>query len=299
MKNLFLIDLYLWIYTSAFAGTKEELKSPSGEITTGTYVFFKTFLKMLRNHQPDMICVASDCHAKTFRKQMYEKYKNNRPEAMPEGMSQQIKRTKEILNIMGIPVYEMPGYEADDIIGTVVDKIEKSDEDIKIIICTRDKDAIQLLREDKVEMLDINKGNKTIFSDIIKKWGVTPIQFVDFLALQGDPSDNVPGVKGIGPKTAVELLKEWGSLDRIFRNNEFENHIPIAATPKVCEKLINQKEMCLFSKNLVTIRRDVPIEINFEDMKVKEFDWNKLNSIFEELGFHSLMQARTKNRRLF
>lgn len=289
MKNLMVLDLYLWLYTSYYAGTKEELKSPSGEITTGTYVFFKTFLKMLRTYQPGMICVASDCPAKTFRKQMYEHYKNNRPEAMPEGMSQQIKRTKEILGLMGIPVYEMPGYEADDIIGTIVEKAKS--EDIKITICTRDKDVIQLLNPN-VDMLDINKGKRTLFSDIKEKWGVTPNQFIDFLALQGDSSDNVPGVKGIGPKKAVELLQKYGDSVNIY---EHLKEIGGKAADKLCFGTI----MFTLSRSLVTICREVPIEINFEDMKVKEFDWSKLNSIFEELGFHSLIQARTKNRRLF
>ncbi len=289
MKNLMIIDLYLWMYTSAFAGTKEELKSPSGEITTGTYVFCKTLLRMLRTYLPDMICGASDCHAKTFRKQMYEHYKNNRPEAMPEGLSQQIKRTKEILNIMGIPVYELPGYEADDIIGTIVEKAKS--EDIKITICTRDKDVIQLLNPN-VDMLDINKNKRTIFSDIREKWGIEPFQFRDFLALQGDPSDNVPGVKGIGPKKAVELLQKYTTAEIMYEHLK-------EIGGKTVEKLLSETLMFALSRDLVTICREVPIEIDFEDMKVKEFDWNKLNSIFEELGFLSLMPARTKNRRLF
>lgn len=280
----------MWIYTSYFAHMGKQLTSPAGELTTATYVFVKTLFKLLKNYSVDLLAVAMDSHFKTFRKQLFDGYKSNRPENMPEGISQQIERIEQILGIMGIPVYHAPGYEADDILGTIVEKAQ--DRDIMVTICTRDKDVLQLVKKSYVDVLDINKDIRTGFMEVFDKWGVFPSQFIDFLALQGDPSDNVPGIRGIGPKKAVELLKCWCSSENIYENLDSINE-------KTAQKLRDGKEDFILSKDLVTIRRNVPLDIDFKAMEVKDFDWEKLNPMFEELGFVSLMQARTKNRRLF
>lgn len=292
MKTLYIIDGYMWVYTAFYAGVGKQLESPSGEPTTGTYVFFKTLFKMLKKHKPDMLCMAMDGPARTFRKDLYEGYKSSRPSSMPEGILVQMDRIKEILKIMEIPVFYSPGFEADDVIGTVVEKAWLN-KGIKSTICTRDKDMLQLVKEDMIDVLDINKGIRTGVQEVLKKWGIHSHQFMDFLALQGDASDHVPGIRGIGPKKAVELLTDWGDAKTIY-----ENVKSIKGSTK--KKLVEGKEIFDLSKVLVTIRKDVPLNINWEDMEVREFDWNKLNEIFEELGFKSLISARTKDgRKLF
>ena len=297
MKTLYIIDGYLWVYTSIYAGMKNPLTSPSGEPTTGTYTFTKTLLKLLRDLKPDMLCVAMDSPVQTFRKQLYEDYKNNRKKDDLDGFDTQLKRIEQILKALEIPVYHAPGYEADDIIGTIVDKAYHEFEDnSEVIICTRDKDVLQLLDERysgfAVKVLDAHKGKITEEKDVLEKYGVRSFQFVDFLALQGDSSDNVPGVPGIGPKKAAALLQEWGGPEAIYNNLD-------KIGGKLAEKLDEGREMFNLSKDLVTIRRDVPMNFSFDDMVVKDLDWNKLNPIFSELGFQSLVQARTRNRRLF
>lgn len=286
MKRLFILDLYMWIYTAYYAHVDKPLTSPSGEMTVGTYVFVKTLNKLIEKYQPDMICAASDLPGKTFRKKLYSGYKSSRPETMPEGICQQINRVKEILGIMKIPVYQLEGFEADDIIGTLVQKVKENPEKFEVFICTRDKDSLQLIDE-SVFVFDINKGIKTGLNEVKEKWGIEPNQFIDFLTLQGDVSDHVPGVPGIGPKSAVQLLNDWGDLNVIYNN--------LNALPKgIAKKLREGEELCKLSKELVTIRRDVPIEVNFSDMEYQgKVNINELYNVYEELGFVSMIKPFT------
>jgi DNA polymerase-1 len=289
MKTLYVVDGYLYVYTSYYARMGAHLCSPSGEPTGASYVFIKTIFKLLKKYKPDMLCVAMDSIGRTFRKQMYEAYKGSRPDTMPDDMILQINRIIEILGIMNIPVYRLETWEADDIIGTIVEQALLQGE-IETTICTRDKDVLQLVEKDFVDVLDLNKGIRTDVDAVFEKWGIHPCQFIEFLALQGDASDHVPGVPGIGPKTAVNLLQDWGDGDTIYKNLR-------SIKGKLGETLLKGKDLYALSKDLVTIRRDVPIEIDFEAMEVGEFEWTRLNEIFVELGFNSLIQARTKSGR--
>jgi len=290
MKSLIIIDGYSLMYTSYFAGMHTELTSPSGEITSGTYIFVRTLLKILEQEDPDLLCVAVDGPGGNFRKDIYKDYKSNRRKEMPEGLLPQINRMKEILEAMSFPIYYVSGFEADDVIGTITQKaIEEGN--LFVTICSKDKDLYQLLDKQLVEILDPYK-NKTITSDkLVEKYGIEPFQFTDYLGFVGDPTDNIPGVKGIGPKTAAKLLLQFGTGEAIY-----ENVSEIKETTK--KKLVCGKDDFIMSKTLATLRMDIDMEINFKDMKRREFDWSKLNPIYEELGFESLMKIQFKNREL-
>jgi DNA polymerase-1 len=292
MKTLYVVDGYLYVYTSYYARLGAHLVSPSGEPTGASYMFTKTIFKLLKDHKPDMISVVMDSMGKTFRKEKYPDYKGSRPETMPDDMILQINRIIEILGLMNIPVYRVPKYEGDDLIGTIVDKANQRG-DIKTTVCTRDKDVLQLLEKDRVDTIHLHKNIRMGVDDVYKKWGVYPCQFIDFLALQGDASDHVPGVPGVGPKRAVELLSDYGDGETIFKNLH-------AIKGKLGRTLREGMEMYELSKDLVTIRKDAPIDIDFEAMEVKPLEWTLLNEIFTTLGFNSLIQARTgRGRKLY
>jgi len=299
MKTLYILDAYSLFYTSYFAGAYADLSSNSGEPTYGTFIFIRTLLKLLEQYNPDLLCVAVDGPAKTFRKKLYKEYKSNRKGEMPEGLLPQINRMKQILECMNFPVYYAPGYEADDVIGTIV---EKADPELVITIVSKDKDLLQLLTKDKnADVLDPYKNKRMFNEDVFEKYEIRPDQFIDYLALVGDTSDNIPGVKGIGPKTAVKILRQYNSIEElyealylVFEECVYEDILNEEIGKKNIEKLKAGKENCLLSKKLATIRKDVPMDIDFEDMKRREFAWDKLNPVFEELGFESLVQGKNE-----
>jgi len=292
MKTLYVLDGYIFIYRAYFANMAAELTSSSGEPTGCTYLFMKMLFKILQEHKPDMLVVAMDSLGPTFRKKLFDSYKSSRPETMPDNMILQINRVIEILEIMDIPVFRVSTFEADDIIGTICKQAEPCF-GIKTTICTRDKDVNQLIVDGKVDVLDPKTGFRTDAARVYEKWGVHPHQFIDFLALQGDSSDHVPGVPGIGPKGARTLLEDWGDGDTVYANLR---HIKGA----IGKKLRDRKDLYDMSRELVIIRTDVPIDLNTDDAIVRPFRWTRLNEIFSELGFTSLMQGRTsKGRKLF
>lgn len=293
MKTLYILDGYSSMYTSYFAGYSTGLCAPSGEPTYGTYIFVKTILKILNEYKPDMFCIAVDGPAKTFRKIIYEKYKANRKKEMPKDLLPQINRMKQILELMGFPIYYAPGFEADDVIATIVEKIPLyfPEELVFVAICSKDKDLLQLTKYEWVEVVDVYKGTGMFYDDVVEKYKLRPSQFPDYLGLVGDLTDNIPGVKGIGPKTATKLLQEFGTGENIYLNLD-------KIKGKVHAKLLDGQESFTLSKKLATVRKDVDIEINFTDMKRREPNWDKLNSIFEELDFESLAKEKFGNREL-
>ena len=252
-----------------------KLTAPSGEPTTGTYLFTGEMLKLLTQKRPDMIVVALDSHEKpTFRKEIYEGYKSTRSER-PDGLDVQIRRSKEIMEALGVKVIETPGFEADDIIGTVATMGEEAGH--QVIICTRDKDLLQLVTPN-VTVWEMKSGQRTDVAGVKEKWGIEPIQMVDFLALQGDSADNIPGVRGIGPKRAVDLIHQFGCVESIYENLH-------TVTGKLRDNLFEGKCMAFISKKLATIVRDIPIDATLEDMVWRGPTMSKVVPLFNELGF--------------
>jgi len=277
-KSLYIIDGHAHIYAAYYARMTGDLTAPSGEPTKATYIFTMAMLGLIQRRHPDMLVVAMDSKVPTFRVGIYPQYKANRA-AMPEDLPRQIDRIEQILDAMNIPILRVPGYEADDIIGTLAKKA--SAEEMDVYLCSKDKDLLQLLDE-RVRAFDIKQDLEFDLVRLKEEMGVTPSQFLDALALQGDTSDNVPGLPDVGPKTALAWIQQYGSIENLYEHAD-------KVKGKRGESLRNNRDKVKLSKELVTIDCDVPIEIDYARMSVKEPDKPKLARIFTELGFTRLL----------
>ncbi len=281
-KKFVIIDAMAIAYRAYFAFIMRPLISSKGEPTSAVYGFINQLIKILEDTKPDYIAVAFDSKEKTFRHEKYANYKSSR-EAMPEDMIPQIARIKEIIEALNIPLYIMPRYEADDIIGTAVKKAEKKG--LESFVITPDKDYNQMVTE-RVKVIKPGKtAEENVLYDIAKikeEFGFEPKQMIDYLALIGDSSDDIPGVKGIGPKGAVPLIQKYGSVEEIYK------HIDEIDKAGLKTKLMEGKEDAIMSKDLATIHCEVPIEINFDDAKFEKPDFDKLRKIFIDLEFKTL-----------
>ena len=275
-KRLFIIDGYLHIYRAYYAPLGIQLTSSGGEPVNATYIFTAALLKLIREEEPDALVVAMEGKCKPFRNELYSEYKANRSIPTDEFIIQR-DRIEQILAAMRIPVLRVDGFEADDIIGTVSKKAQK--DGYEVFICSTDKDMSQLLDHD-IHMFDMKTTKITDVASMIERIGVPPEKFIDYLALQGDPGDNIPGIPGIGPKTAMKLICRYGSIKNLMccLGELSERHRA---------NLKKFRDQLLLSKKLVTIDCDVPLE-NY-NFAMKEFNKDKLNQIFTELGFQSLL----------
>ncbi|MCX5643974.1 MAG: DNA polymerase I [Phycisphaerae bacterium] len=277
-KTLYIIDGHAHIYAAHFAPMRQQLSSPSGEPTKATFIFTNALLGLIEKQKPDMIAVALDSKAPTFRAEVFAQYKANRP-PMPEELPVQVDRIKEILGAMRIPVLCLDGYEADDIIGTLAKKAASDAIDVRI--CSKDKDILQLL-DRNVRTFDIKTGKITDSETMEEEMGIGPGQIVDCLALEGDAIDNVPGVPLIGEKTARELIRQYGDLDNLYAHAD-------EIKGKRGENLRSAKEQAYLSRRLVTLDCHVPIEIDYEALALKDPDKKRLAEIFTRLGFSRLL----------
>ena len=274
------------IANRAFYGIKL-LTNKDGIYTNAIYGFLNIFFKYINEENPTHICVAFDLHAPTFRHKAFPAYKAQR-KGMPEELKQQMPILKEILKAMNITILEIEGYEADDVIGTVSKKCE--DNDIKCIIITGDKDDLQLASKMTVIKLITTKMGVTDTVDytddtVVGKYGVTPSEFIDVKALMGDPSDNIPGVSGIGEKTAFSLIQKYKSLDALYddvENKDISNGVK--------NKLISGKDSAYQSRFLSTIVRNVPINFSADKCIVKEYNSEELAKLFKSLNFTSFLK---------
>ena len=259
-----------------------DLTNKQGLHTNAIYGFTTMLFKIIDTYNPTHISVAFDKKAPTFRHLEYKGYKAGRKK-MPDELKQQMEPLKLLLDKFNINRLEIEGYEADDIIGTVSLKAEQ--EGYKVYIVTGDKDAIQLA-SDKTTTLITKKGVGEVdeydFNAVMEKYQMTPTQFIDLKGLMGDKSDNIPGVPGIGEVTGIKLIKEFGSIENILDNIE-----SIKGSTK--KKIEENKDLAVMSKNLATIIRDVPIEVNLDDLKFGDFNKDKVLEEFKYLGFTSLL----------
>jgi DNA polymerase-1 len=276
-KTLYVIDGYALIYSSYFAPMMNNLTSPTGEPTKAVYIFVNTLLGMMSRREPDYLVVAMDS-GKTFRNELYPEYKAHRP-PMPEDMKPQVERITQILEAMRIPVLTQDGFEADDIIGTLAAKAEK--EGLETYICSKDKDMIQLLNE-RVFMYDIKNDVVQDLKWLKENKGLSPEQFADVLALMGDSADNVPGVRDVGPKTAEQWIVKYGSINGLYEHVD-------DIKGKRGDSLRSNKDMAMLSRKLVEIRRDCPLEPDWDEFAVKEYDEEALGEVFAQLGFKKLL----------
>lgn len=278
-NNFYLIDGYALLYRSHFALIRNPLINTKGQHTSALYGFTKTLLKLIKEDSPDYIVAVFDGKDKTFRHKMYPEYKATR-EKMPDELRSQLSILWDLVESFNIKSLLVNGFEADDIIGTLAIMGKKNNLNCKII--SGDKDFMQLV-DSNIKLHSPGKNGATIIygpDEVKKKWGVPPSQIVDLLGLMGDSSDNVPGVRGVGVKTAVKLLEKYGSFEKILENaDDIENK-------KIRDSLKNESELAYLSKKLVTIKTDMDLDVDFKDLRLKEFNLKKLTNIFDELEFN-------------
>lgn len=284
MKKLLIIDGNS-ILNRAYYGIRM-LNAPDGTPTNAVYGFLNILFKNIEEDAPDYLCVAFDVKEKTFRHKMYDPYKAQRKPA-PEDFLVQLPLIKQVLGAMNCVCLEKPGFEADDIIGTVSAICE--DNGIECSILTGDKDDLQLASElVKVKLVISKMGSTTTTiygaDEVHEKYAVTPKEFIDVKGLMGDASDNIPGVKGIGEKTAFSLIEKYKSIDNIYSQLD-----EIDATPSVKKKLEEGKESAFLSRQLAEINRKVPMEFNVEDCRIREYDKESLTDLFLKLNFKSFL----------
>lgn len=286
MKKLLILDSNS-ILNRAFYGVRY-LSSKDGTPTNAIYGFLNILLKLIKEQEPDYICAAFDVKAPTFRHKQYEGYKAQR-KPMPEGLAAQMPLAKDVLRAMGVTILEKEGYEADDIIGTVARLCEESE--ISCFIATGDKDDLQLASDKTKVILTVTKSgyNETIIYDdkaVKEKYHVTPTEFIDVKALMGDPSDNIPGVKGVGEKTAMSLIEKHHSIEYIYENID-----GIGLKGAMLQKMKDGREMAFMSKELATINRNTPIEFNAEECVFDGFENNgELYEILKRLELNSIIK---------
>jgi DNA polymerase-1 len=272
MKKLFLVDVSSLFFRAFYA--VRPLSSPSGVPTNAIYGFLSMLMKLMKDEKPEYLVFCYDRKEPSFRKDIYPEYKAHRTE-MPEDLAPQIPYIKKLAEVMGIPSLEVPGYEADDLIGTLTCLGRKHN--MEVFIVSGDKDFAQLLHE-HVYLYDTMKSVKIDTKAAIEKWGVPPDQFIDYLALVGDASDNIPGVKGIGPKGAQKLLEEHKSLEGIYEHID-----QIKGALK--EKLLTGKDDAFLSRKLSTIVTDCESDVNIESYRRRPFHRTDLGALFDELNF--------------
>ncbi len=278
-KKLYIIDGHAHIY-SAYYAPMRPLTGPSGEPTKAVYIFTAAMLGLIERAKPDMLVVAMDSKAPSFRVDMYPEYKAHRP-PMPEDLPAQIDRIVQVLEAMNIPILRVDSWEADDIIGTLCR--EATEKGIDAYICSKDKDMLQLLNE-HVVAYDIKKDIVTDTKSLKEDKGLTPEQFIDVLALQGDAADNIPGVPDVGPKTATDWIRKYGSMDQLYAHAD-------EIKGKRGDNLRKFKEQAYLSKDLVIINCAAPVEFNEESFAYCSPDKEKLADIYKELGFTKLLSS--------
>jgi len=291
-KRLLIIDANSIIHRAYHA--LPPLTTKKGELVNAVYGFLLVFLKAIKDFQPDFIAACFDVKGPTFRHKKFKGYKAKRPPA-PEELYQQIPKVKEVLEAFNVPVFEKQGFEADDLIGTISSLAPRKQvlPEIETIILSGDLDALQLV-DSKTKVYALRKGVKDIVlydENLVKErfQGLAPEQILDFKALRGDASDNIPGVTGIGVKTAIKLLLGFGSLENTYKELEENSEKAKDLKPKLKEILLKYKEQAFLSKFLAQINKNVLSDFSLEKCRWSDYDKEKIAQIFKKFEFYSLL----------
>ena len=281
MKKLLIIDANSLIYRCFHA--LPPFTDKEGRPTGALYGLASVLIKIFREQMPTHIVAFFDRPEPTFRKEMHKEYKSQRPPA-PDELKSQIIEAHNLFENFSVKTFEIPGFEADDLIGTAVEKF-KNEPELKIVVLTGDLDALQLIDNGKIIIETFKKGiSDTIIYDaeaVKNRFGILPKQIPDYKGLVGDASDNIKGVKGIGPKTASPLIEKYGSLENFLEEGQNE---------KAYKKIFEAQETAKLSKELAIIRRDAPLEIkNLDEIQHQGLQKEKINGYFEKLGFKTLI----------
>ncbi len=280
-KVAMLVDGSSFVYRAFYA--LPQLTDPNGNPVGAVYGFCSMLISLFDKHKSDLFCVALDAGRDTFRRDIYSEYKSNREET-PADLKSQFPVLIEACQAFGIPIIEMVGYEADDIIATMATKLAEANYEVRII--ASDKDLMQLI-DDNIYLFDPIKSRVIKENEVLEKYGVLPKQMVSLQALMGDSTDNVPGIPGVGPKTAAKLLDKFHSLENIY--NEIENVTP----PKLKEKLIQHKDLVKISEQLVSLCRTAPVSEDFSKLKV-DLNVERTNDFLKKYKFNSLIKRFEK-----
>jgi DNA polymerase-1 len=279
--RFFVVDAPGYLYR-AYHALPYDFRTSKGQLTNAIYGMSTMLWKLLREENPEYVAVAWDPPGPTFREEKLPSYKETRP-ATPDDLRSQIPYVKTLFEALRLPLLEVPGFEADDVMGTLVEKMRAGPVDM--VLVTGDKDMLQLVGP-KVRVLATNVRGEPVWFDeaaVTAKWGVGPEQIPDLLALMGDSIDNIPGVPGVGEKTAVKLISQFGSVERLYENLTL-------VTGKAREILAANRKQALLSRELATVSTRVPIEQDLEAFRRQEPDWEQLRALWTELEFHSLLR---------
>ncbi len=279
---LILVDGSSYLYRAFHVPNLQVLANASGQPTGAVYGVVNMLKKLLNDEQPSHIAVVFDAKGKTFRHEAYQEYKANRP-PMPDELQSQIEPLYNVIRAMGLPLISEAGVEADDVIGTLA--VQAAEQGHQVLVSTGDKDMAQLVN-DHVTLVNTMSNTKMDASGVKEKFGVTPRQIIDYLALMGDKSDNIPGVPSVGPKTAAKWLNEYDSLEGVVKNAE-------AIKGKVGEKLREHIDQLPLSKDLTTIRCDLELGLTVDELKIQSSDTLLLKQLYTEMGFKTWLKALT------
>jgi len=282
--SLYLIDGSSYIFRAFFA--LPALSNSSGLPTHAIYGFTNMTLKFLKQYQPEYLAVVLDAGRETFRNEIYHAYKGNRPEA-PADLIPQFPYIRKVLDALRVRVLELEGFEADDIIATLADHF--SSQGVEVVIASGDKDLMQLVRNG-IKLLDSAKEKWIGLEEVEEKFGVQPQRVTEVMGLMGDPVDNIPGVKGIGEKTAAALIQKYETLENLFNHLDELETVGLKGAVRIRKALLEGKEKAFLSRELATVKRDVPIEIQLEDLRYSGADQERLRELFADLEFHHLLK---------
>lgn len=296
-KNIFvLIDGNAILHRSYHAMPRFEVK---GKLVNAIYGFISTLFFTIQKFQPEYLAVAFDVKGPTFRDELFDEYKAKRVKP-PQEFYDQIADVWEFVRVMEIPLLSKDGFEADDVIGTISKRINGDLKEGEVIIVTGDQDALQLVDDrTKVAMPAMGKIKETVYdtSAVFGKFNLSPKQIIDYKALSGDNSDNIPGVAGVGPKTATALLNEYGTLEGIYKNLKNKEDFEKKFSASVIRKLIEGETMAQLSKKLATIKTDVDLDFHLNSAILHDFDNVKVISFLEEFNFKSLIKRMPQSSR--
>jgi DNA polymerase I len=282
-ERLMLLDGYGLVYRGYFA--LPPLTTSKGELVNGVFGFASIVLRGIADLQPDYLAVSFDLPGPTFRHERYADYKATRVK-MPDDLRDQFPKVREVVKALRIPVYEMPGYEADDVIGTITTQLDPR-EDLETTIVTVDLDMLQLVTP-RVRLMTTRSGvENTVMYDVDRideRFGLRPDQMIDYKALKGDPTDNIPGVPGVGEKTAAKLIREFGDLESLF------SRIDDVTPQKLRDKLLDHRDQVFMGRELSTIVRDLPVTIDLEAARLGDYDRDTVVRLFREYEFRTLIE---------
>lgn len=289
MNRLVLVDGHAILYR-AYHALPTSLTTSTGQIVNAVYGFTSMLLRVIVELKPTHCAIVFDTPEPTFRNKLYKDYQIQRPKADPEFIAQ-IDIVKRVVGEMRIPLFACPGFEADDVIGTLAKQAENA---MEVVIVTSDRDMLQLVVDEKIKLympvVGLSQSRLYGEKEVEQRMNVKPAQIVDYKALVGDASDNYPGVSGIGPKTAERLLKEWGTLENMY------THI-LDIDGRIAQKLDKEKKLAFLSKELATIVTNAPVTFEAQTCILPDFDKPNVHHLLEELAFRSLIPRLASNNK--